>query len=203
MERSSRALRRCGGGRHLTFGMAAPFAGGRRNVGLGRSGTFVEVSSSAGGRTGDSGCPLDSRGGERRQRAPPKHTHPTRIGLRARDPRQIGDASFARSRDPCSSFVTSVTRRGSHRGRANPRKREQPATGTVTSDWARLAARHRPARAPRDAYRKGRRSRPPSLRGNESSGRSARTSTQLQKSVGGVGSRISSCAALQKEWRRE
>lgn len=99
-------IRRRGGGRHLTFGKAVPFAGGRWNLGLGRSVSSVEVSSSAGGRTGDSGCPVDSRGGERRQRAPPKHTHPTRIGLRARDPRRTGDASFARSTDPCSSIVT-------------------------------------------------------------------------------------------------
>lgn len=180
-------------------------------MGLGRSVTFVEVSSSAGGRTGDSGCPVDSRGGERRQRAPSKHTHPTRIGPWARDPRQTGDASFARSTDPCSSIVAqpawgnspAVTRRGSHRGRVNPRKREEPAPGIVSSDWARLAARHRLARGWRDGSEEegGRGLRP--CEDLESSGRSARTSTQLQKSVGGVGSRISSYAALQKEWRCE
>jgi hypothetical protein len=47
----------------LVFGKTALFAGRRRNADLGRSVELVGVSSLAGGRTGDSGCPLAPRRG--------------------------------------------------------------------------------------------------------------------------------------------
>jgi hypothetical protein len=61
---------------------------------------------------------------------------------------RIGDASFARSRDPCSSIVTQRTRRKpypvarsmGYRGRENLRKREEPAPWSHRTDVARLAA---------------------------------------------------------------
>jgi len=65
---------------------------------------------------------------------------------------------------------------------------------------ARLVARHRLAREGRDVFRKGRRSRPPSLRGSrESRFGCPHVEVQLQKSVGDVWPRISSAYALQKE----
>lgn len=42
---------------------AAPFAGGRKNVSLGRSDSVVRVSSLADDRAGDSGCSLDAEEG--------------------------------------------------------------------------------------------------------------------------------------------
>jgi len=50
----------------------------------------------------------------------------------------LEDTSFARSRDPCTSIgtqlrrrkATEVSRRSRYRGRANLRKREEPATGS-------------------------------------------------------------------------
>jgi len=100
---------------------------------------------------------------------------------------------------PGPSKVRVVRRSFRHHGWANPRKWEEPALGSngrtshgsprVTA-LAREAAWH---------VRKGRRSRPPSLRGNESSGFVGRTSCTLQKSPGDVWPRISSANALQKE----
>lgn len=59
----------------LVHGTAAPFAGGRKNVGLGRSVTSVRVSSLANERAGDSGCSLGSEEGNvvgvRQAHAPP------------------------------------------------------------------------------------------------------------------------------------
>jgi hypothetical protein len=74
-----------GGGKHPVFGKASSFAGGRWNVGLGRSGTCVEVSSSAGGRTGDSGCSSGAEEGNVVSSPPAKREHPTR-GSRKRPP---------------------------------------------------------------------------------------------------------------------
>jgi len=50
------------------------FAGGRKNVSLGRSVSSAGDSSPAVARTGDNRCPLEERGGERRQRAPSART---------------------------------------------------------------------------------------------------------------------------------
>jgi hypothetical protein len=51
--------------------------------------------------------------------------------------------------------------------------------------------------------RKGRRLRPPSLRGNESSGWCPQVVTQLQKSAGDVGPKYAHASGLPKEDRRE
>jgi hypothetical protein len=74
-----------------------------------------------------------------------KRTHPTRA---AAVPLVTGDTSFTRSKGPCTSIVTQLRRRKSqevtrsrwYRGRANPRKREEPAPGSSRTDVARLAA---------------------------------------------------------------
>ncbi len=96
----------------LTCGMPAAFAGGRRNVSLGRSVSSAWVSSHVGGRTGDSRCPLEERGGERRQRAPSARTH---RGRRLKSASANEDTSFTRSRDPCTSIVTELSRYGASR----------------------------------------------------------------------------------------
>lgn len=110
------------------------------------------------------------RGGERRRRSPSGRNHHDRPPCRSR----IGDASFSRSRGPCTSIVTQLRRRkseevarsGWYRGRANPRKGEEPAPGPSRTDGARLAAcHHGPARGAAGHVRKGRRLRPSSLRG--------------------------------------
>jgi hypothetical protein len=77
-----------------------------------------------------------------------KHMHPTR------EPQcfsRSGDASFTRSKDPCTSIATQlrwrkptkVARSIRYRGRANLRKREEPTPGSERTDVARLAAGHR------------------------------------------------------------
>jgi len=145
------------------------------------------------------------RGGERR-----RHTQPsvcTRVGTRNCSPRQgtrpsLGPSTRARQSSLCSGAqVTEVGHPKQHRGRANLRKQEEPAPGLQRLDGARLATSHRFRKGEGvRRRRKGRRSRPPSLRGSKSSGLVARTSkTQLQKSVSDVWSRISSANALQKE----
>jgi hypothetical protein len=63
-----------------------------------------------------------------------------------------------------------------HHGWANPRKREEPTLGPSRTDGVRLAACQRSRKGSILARSKGWRSRPPSLRGCESSGLVARTS---------------------------
>jgi len=73
-------------------------------------------------------------------------------------------------------------------------------TGVGWADVARLAPCHRSCKGEGVACRrKGRRSRPPSLRGNESSGWLVARRVSLQKSAGDAWPRISSANALQKE----
>jgi hypothetical protein len=68
---------------------------------------------------------------------------------RTRDRRMsLGDASFARSFDPCTSILTMHQRRKSrvvgrtsrHHGWANSGNREEPTLGSARTDEARLAA---------------------------------------------------------------
>ncbi len=127
----------------LVFGMAQPFAGLRRNEGLGRSDTSREVSSSFAFAPATAGVLWLPRRGTPSACAQKAHA-PSR-GL---VPPRVGDASFARSRDPCTSIATTlrrrkptkVARRMGYRGRANLRKREEPAPGSHSADVARLAA---------------------------------------------------------------
>jgi hypothetical protein len=67
--------------------MLAAFAGCLRNVGLGRSVTSAVGLVPCSGRTDDSGCPLEQRGGERRQCAPSARTLRVRT-LKRRSPRE-------------------------------------------------------------------------------------------------------------------
>ena len=144
-----------------------------------------------------------------------KRMHPTQareIVACARETRpSLGPLARARQSSLCTcGAIRSVVRRSiRHHGWANPRKWEKPTLGLKRTDGARLAASHRSLEKRSSAsasweaawgVRKGRRSRPPSLRGHESSGLVARTSiVTLQKSAGDVWSRISSANALQKE----
>jgi hypothetical protein len=127
------------------FWMAPSFAGRRRNEGLGRSGSRSWVSSHGLGRADDNEVSSGRRGGERCRHAR-KCACTRRGGFRPLF--IVGDASFARSRDPCSSIVTqrrrrepcSVTRSMGYRGRANLREQEEPAPGSQRTGVARLAA---------------------------------------------------------------
>jgi hypothetical protein len=123
----------------------------------------------------------------------------------------LGDASFARSFDPCTSILTMHQRRKSmvvgrasrHHGWANSGNREEPTLGSARTDEARLATPHRFSNEEGvRCSRKGRRSRSPSLRGSraETWFGCPHVEVQLQKSVGDNWSRISSAYALQKEW---
>lgn len=106
--------------------------------GLGRFARLHEDSSSACVPTGDSGCPLEERGGERR-----RHTQGvcTRPGPGENPPSSrtrpsLGPETRAR-RSPLPPPVLSrseVARPLRYRGRANLRTREEPATGSERSD---------------------------------------------------------------------
>jgi hypothetical protein len=84
------------------------------------------------------------RGGERRRHAPQSTCTRRR---HERSSHALGDASFARSFDPCTSILTmhlgrnpSVVRQSRwHHGWANLRKQEEPALGPSRMDGARLA----------------------------------------------------------------
>jgi hypothetical protein len=74
------------------------------------------------------------------------------------------------------------------------------STGAGSADIARLAACHCSRKGEAWHVRKGRRSRPPSLRGHEELGFGcSHVVFQLQTSVGGIWPRISSAYALPKE----
>jgi hypothetical protein len=144
------------------------------------------------------------RGGERRRHAPQSAC--TR-GRHERSSSHLGDASFARSFDPCASILTrlppqNVGRWGVRSGIAvgqtcaSRRNRHRGWAGRAQRGSPRITAS---ARERAWCVRKGRRSRPPSLRGTRARVRSSHVVTQLQKSVGDVRSRISSANALQKE----
>jgi hypothetical protein len=144
------------------------------------------------------------RGGERRL-ARATNARAPGAGTKNRCPRS-GDASFTRSEDPYTSILTMhraqarwwgaggdiavgqtcVSGRNQHRGH---RKRTECGSPRVIAP-AREAAWH---------VRKGRRSRPPSLRGSRARVWLLARRCMLQKSAGDVWSRISSANALQKE----
>jgi hypothetical protein len=169
--------------------------------------------SQVGGRTDDNRCPLVLRGGERRQRP---QSGRTRAGWSRTSPTSFEDTSFARSRDPCTSISTElpwrepceVERSIRYRGRATSRKWEEPAPGPGrTDDCAARRVGPLSESTPRGRashVRKGRWSWPSSLRGNESPEPSARTSEYVAGNRQAASwPRISSHAALQKEWRCE
>jgi hypothetical protein len=96
----------------LVFGMAAPFAGRRRNAGLGRSATTRGVPPLSSGAPATAGCPKGAEEGNASQhtRSMIKAYAPWRKATKHR-PCVQGDASFTRSFDPCTSIVTMLRRR--------------------------------------------------------------------------------------------
>ena len=200
------------------------FAGSRRSGVLGRSVSFVGVSSSTGGRAGDSGVSPGRRGWERRQRA--------RTKAYALDPSgtariAIGDASFTRSRNPRTVMVARSSSRkrrpgeqlGSPRGvheHTTERARFDVGQTGVTRrnrrrDWVvrmlrgspRISTRHLAFGRWRGSLMRQNRDGGcgllPRTRGHGEPRPSGRTSWQLQKSSGVVGSRIRSRKGLRKE----
>jgi hypothetical protein len=146
------------------------------------------------------------RGGERRPHAPEAYApaHAREIVACARQ-----NASFARSFDPYTSILTSNTLRDErsavrrpirYHGWANPREWEEPALGPERTGVVRLAACRRFRKGDARRVRKGRRSRPPSLRGSRVRRLGcSHVVFQLQTSAGDIWSRVSSAHALQKE----
>jgi hypothetical protein len=137
---------RCRGGeKHLVCGTAAPFAGRRKNAGLGRSVYVRRGSSPASRRADDTRCSSGAEEGNDVGPRPKMRGQPTRGRRNALAP---GDASFARSGGPCTSIVAQlaagnrrgVTRSLWHRGRANLGNWEEPAPGLWRTGVARLDA---------------------------------------------------------------
>jgi len=139
-------------------------------------------SSSASGRTGDKGCSSGAEEGNDVSSRPKMRGHPTRGQCNALAPR---------GRVLCSVRRLVHVNRGSTRGGQPSRghavskasrsgKPGQPGgTGTGAVENGRSATRRVPPLLARELaryVRKGRRLRPPSLRGSESRGRSVRTS---------------------------
>jgi len=128
------------------FWKAALFAGRRRNEGLGLVRSPQRVSSRGGKRADDSGCPEDAEEGNA-------------VGMRdlcactrrrhERSSHAPGDASFARSSDPCTSILTTL-RGASFGGEAETEASRlgklAQARGTSTGAYAtgRSAARRAP-----------------------------------------------------------
>jgi hypothetical protein len=97
-----------------------------------------------------------------------------------------------RRKTPEGGALRSASRSG------KPAQAGGTGTGASEADAARLAVHHRSREGAAWCIRKGRRSRPPSLRGSRALVRCPHVVTQLQKSVGDVRSRISSAYAPQK-----
>jgi hypothetical protein len=185
------------------FGKAVSFAGHCWNGDLGRPATscwFLQHE----GRADDSGCPSDAEEGnvvelaQKQARAPGTGTknrasaQETRPSLgpktRARQSslhieRKLGGGALA-----MTSRLGKLAQAGGTSTGVVVRGRS--ATRRVSIAPAREAAWH---------ARKGRRSRPPSLRGSRARVWLLARRCMLQKSAGGVWSRISSANALQKE----
>jgi len=152
----------------LVVRKAALFAGCRRNEGLGRS---VHSRGYPPAR-GTAPMTADVRRVPRRgtsSAGATTRTHSSNAGSRI-----FEDASFTRFFDPCASILT-MHRGASFGGGAiasasrlgKPTKVGGTSTGVGRTGGARLAARHSlPQGRGRDASRKGRRSRSPSLRGS-------------------------------------
>jgi len=153
----------------LVFWKAVPFAGHCRNEGLGRS---VERS---GYPPEANGAPMtaDVRRQLRRgtsSACATKRMHSTRAReivhvIKRRTRPSLGPSTCARRSSLHIAAQVSMARRSCwHHGWANLGNQEEPALGPARTNGAQLATRHRFARRGRDAERKGRRSRSPSLR---------------------------------------
>jgi hypothetical protein len=127
-------------------GKPFPFAGRRRNAGLGRSTSSAGGSSLVGARTGDNGCPEDAEEGNVVGLSPSKG--------QALDARALQnatcapkDASFTRSSDSCSSIATTHRRGNSFGGGAvaavsrSGKPTQVGGTGSGVVETGRSAAR--------------------------------------------------------------
>lgn len=105
-------------------------------------------------------------------------SHVREIVMRSGTRPSLGPLTRARRSSLCTCRAIRTVARRSRRyhGWANLREQEEPTLGPKRTDVARLAACPRSSRGACGRVRKGRRSRPPSLRGHESSGLVARTS---------------------------
>jgi len=106
------------------------------------------VSSLAGGRAGDHGCPEDLPRRGTSSACRQKRMHPTRrLSCLSRTGTRpwLGPRTRARRSSLYSDGEkpAEVTRPGRYRGRANLRKQKEPAPRSARADDARLAARHR------------------------------------------------------------
>jgi hypothetical protein len=184
--------------------MAALFAGRRRNEGLGRSVILSWASTPIGTRRRQR-MSEGRRGGERRRAAPFKRLQPTQARfvvacVRSTRP-SLGPSTRARRSSLCTRRASVSwwgVRFGITVGQTHASGRNQ--------HWGRSGGRSAARRVSpppqggrRGTSRKGRRSRPPSLRGSRAPVGLLARRAQLQKSVGDHGPRISSANALQKE----
>jgi hypothetical protein len=202
----------------LTHQMPAAFAGCRTNVGLGWSVSSTWGSFPGGWSHRRQRVLSGRRGGERRRRAPSARTRP---GGADKAPSTFEDTSFARSRGPCTSPSSNsdryhrkvgcgsgVTRSLRYRGRANLRKQEEPAPGPKRTN-------RRMRGSPRVTAFSGETSRGVVRDASEKEGghglrpcEETRAPARVRTSCFSCRSRqaeswprISSHAALQKEWR--
>lgn len=115
---------------------SSAFAGGRYRVGLDRSGRVQRARSSVFVRTGDKECPLDARGGERRQRAQSARTLP---GSRPTSTSEFrGHVLRSIQRPAQRQSWDSPMQPSRYRGRASSRKWEEPAPGVRGSGRNRM-----------------------------------------------------------------
>jgi len=194
---SERAGAKAGGSNPFAQNESFAWRGGERHPGLLEGGSLrgasLErgprsvrrlswVSSRGRRRADDSGCPKDAEEGNAVSMRDKAHAPDAGTRDRCMSP---GDASFARSFDPCTLILTMLRRRKPsevgrsirHHGWANSGNREEPTLGLGRANGARLAACHRFRKGEGVTRRRtGRRSRSPSLRGLWSSGLVARTS---------------------------
>jgi len=160
---SERAGAKAGGSNPSAHNESFAWRDGERHPGLLEGGSLRGASSERGPRSvrsvpwvssrdttraDDSGCPEDAEEGNVRQHAPQSARTRRR---HERSSHALGDASFARSFDPCMSILTMLRRRkppevgrsSEHHGWATSGNRDEPSLGLSRADVARLAACHR------------------------------------------------------------
>jgi len=161
-------------------GTSAAFAGCRESVGLGRFGRFAAELVPCRSPHRRQRMLSGRRGGERRQRTQSARTRQNR---RSQGASLLEDTSFAQSRGPCTSPFFG-RRHARYRGRANPRKWEEPAPGSSETDECaarRVSPDHSSRGNPKEQVaachvRKGGRSRPSIPARKRESGSHVRTS---------------------------
>jgi len=160
----------------------------------------------ASGRTGDSGCSKEAKEGNVCQRAPTKRTHPVREAEKAN--RHSGTrpslGPSARARQSSLNSARRKSNGGGAGGQVSRSGKPVKAGETGTGVWlfGRSAARRvspLPRGRQRGTSRKGRGSRPSSLRGSRARVQCPHVVMQLQKSAGGHRVSNKPGRALQKE----